>query len=68
MVTRRIEKFRQFIFNIEHRAGTKIPQADCLSRINTEDYELTAFVNAIAADAEENSNHCGGRGWQLDKL
>ena len=47
MVTRWIEKHGQFNFVIKHRAGKEIPHADCLSRINTEDEEQTAFVNLL---------------------
>ena len=53
MVARWIEKLGQFNFDIKHRAGKKIPHADCLSRINTEDEEQTAFVNTIALDVEQ---------------
>ena len=55
-------------FDIEHRTSKKIPDADCLSRINTEDDEQTAFVNAIAIYAEQDNTDYGSRGWQLDKL
>ena len=37
MVARWIEKLGQFNVDIKHGAGKKIPHADCLSRINTED-------------------------------
>ena len=47
MVARWLEKFGQFNLDIKHRAGTKIPHAVFLSRINTED----AFANAIAMDS-----------------
>ena len=53
MVARWIEKLGQFIFDIKHRSGKKIPPADCLSRINTKDEEQTAFVNAKALDLEQ---------------
>ena len=41
MAARWIEKLGQFNFDIKHRAGKRIPHADCLSRINTEDHEQT---------------------------
>ena len=53
MVARWIEKLGQFNSDIKHRAGKKIPHADCLSPINTEDEDQTAFVNAIALDVEQ---------------
>ena len=68
MVARWIEKLGQFNFDIKHRAGRKIPHADCLSRINIEDDEQTAFFNAIAIDAEQENTNYGCRGWNLDKL
>ena len=68
MVARWIEKIGQFNSDINHRAGKKIPQADSLSRINTEDDKQTAFVSAIAIDAEQDNTNYGSRGWQLDKL
>ena len=68
MVAGWIEKLGQFNFDIKHRAGKKIPHADCVSRINTEDDEQTAFVNAIAIDAEQDNNDYGSRGWQLGNL
>ena len=68
VVIRWIEKLGQFNFGIKHRAGKKIPHADCLSRINTEDKEQTAFVNAIALDIEQDDTDYGSRGWQLHKL
>ena len=68
MVARWIQKFGLFNFDIKHRAGKKIPHADFLSRINTEDNEQIAFINAIAMDAEEDKTNYGSRGWQLDKL
>ena len=68
MVAGWIEKLGQFNFDIKLRAGKKIPHADCLSRINTEDDEQTAFVNAIAIDAEQDNNDYGSRGWQLGNL
>ena len=55
MVSRWIEKLGQFTFDIKHRAGKIIPHTDCLSRINTEDDEQTAFVNAIAMDAKQDN-------------
>ena len=58
----------QLNFDIKHRAGKKIPNADRLSRINTEDDETTAFVNGIARDGEQDKTNYGSRGWQLDKL
>ena len=64
MVARWIEKLGQFNFDIEHRVGKKIPHADCLSRINTEDEEQTAFVNAIALDVEQDDTDYSSRGWQ----
>ena len=57
MVARWIEKLGPFNFDIKHRAGKKIPHADCLSRINTEDEEQTAFVNAIALDVEQDDTN-----------
>ena len=68
MVARWIEKLEQFNFHIENRAEKKIPHADCLSRINTEDEELTAFVNAIVPDVEQDDTDYSSRGWQLHKL
>ena len=68
MVARWIEKIWLFNFDIKHRAGQKITHADCLSRKNTKDDEQTAFVNAIAMDAEQDNIDYGSRGWQLDKL
>ena len=68
MIARWIEKLGQNNFDIKHRAGKKIPQADCLSRINTEDDEQTAFVNAFAMDAEQDNTDYGSRGWPLDKM
>ena len=68
MVARWIEKLGQFNFDIKHRAGKKIPHADCLSRINTEDEEQKAFVNAIALDVEQDDTNYNSRGWQLHKL
>ena len=62
MVARWIEKLAQFNFDIKHRAGKKIPHADCLSRINTEDEERTAFVNAIALDVEQDDTDYSSRG------
>ena len=62
MVARWIEKLEQFNFEIEHRAGKKIPHADCLSRINTEDEEQTAFVNAIALDVDQDYTDYSSRG------
>ena len=55
-------------FDIKHRTGKKIPDADCLLRINTEDDEQTAFVNAIEICAEQDNTDYGSREWQLDKL
>ena len=57
MVERWIEKLKngQFNFDIKHRTG-KIPHIDCLSLINKEDEEKTAYVDANAMDA---------RNWQL---
>ena len=46
----------------------KIPHTGCLSRINTEDDDQTAFVKAIATDAEQDNINEGSQGWQLDKL
>ena len=37
-------------------------------RINTENDEQTAFVNAIAMDAEQDITDSGSRGWQIDTL
>ena len=68
MVARWIEKIGQFNFDIKHRAGKKFAHSDCLSRRSTEDDEQTAFVNAIAMDAEQHNTNYGSRGWQLDKL
>ena len=68
MVARWIDEPGQFDFDINHRAGKKIPHADSLSRINIEDDEQTAFVNAIVIDAEQDSINYGSRGLQLDKL
>ena len=68
MVARWIKQLGQFNFDIKHREGTKIPHADCLSRINTEDDEQTAFVNAIAMNAERDNTDYGSRGWQLEEL
>ena len=68
MVARWIEKLGQFNFDIKLRARKKIPQADCLSRINTEDEEQTAFVNAIALDVDQDDTDYSSRGWQLHKL
>ena len=68
MVARRIVKLGQFNFDIKHRAGKKIQHADCLSRIDTEDEEQTAFVNAIALDLEQDDTDYSSRGWQLHKL
>ena len=68
MVARWIEKLGQFNFDIKHRAGKKIPHADCLSRINKEDEEQTAFVNAMALDGEQDDTDYSCRGWQLHKL
>ena len=62
MVARGIEKLRQFNFDFKHRAGKKVPNADCLSRINTKDDEKTAFVNAIVMDAEQDNTNHGSRG------
>ena len=55
-------------FDIKHRAGKKIPHADCISRINTEDEDQTAFDNAIALDVEQDDTDSSSRGWQLNKL
>ena len=68
MVVKWIEKLGQSIFDIKHRAGKKIPHADCLSRINTEDKEQTAFVNSIALDVEQDDTDYSSRGWRLHKL
>ena len=68
MVARWIEKLGQFNFDIKHRAGKEIPHAECLSRINTEDEEQTAFVNAIALDVEQDDADYSSRGWHLHKL
>ena len=68
MVARWIEKLGQFNFDIKHRAGKKIPHADCLSRINTEDDEETAFISAISIEAEQYKTNYDSRGGQLDKL
>ena len=68
MVARWIEKLGQFNFDIKHRAGKKILHADCLSRINTEDEEQTAFVNAFALHVEQDDTGYSSRGWQLHKL
>ena len=68
MVARWIEKLGQFNFDIKYRAGKKIPHADCLSRINTEVEEQTAFVNAIALNVEQDNTDYSSRGWQLHKL
>ena len=68
MVARWIEKLGQFNFDIKHRARKKIPHADCLLRINTEDEEQTAFVNAIALDVEKDDTDYNSRGRQLHKL
>ena len=68
MVARWIEKLGQFKFDIKHRAEKKITHADCLSCINTEDEEQTAFVNAIALDVEQDNTDYSSRGWQLHKL
>ena len=61
MVARWIEKLGQFNFEIKHRAGKKIPHNDCLSRINTEDEEQTAFVNAFALDVEQDDTDYSSR-------
>ena len=68
MVARLIEKLGQYNFDVKHSAGKKIPHADCLSRINTEDDEQTASVNVFAIDAEQDDTNYVSRGWQLDKL
>ena len=64
MVAIWIEKLGQFNSDIKHRAGKKIPH----SRINTEDEEQTAFVNAIALDVEQDDTNYSSRGWHLHKL
>ena len=72
MFAKLIEKLGKLNFDIKLRAGKKIPHADCLSRINTEDVNAIdtedAFVNAIAIEAEQDNTNYGSRGWQLDKL
>ena len=68
MVARWIEKLGKFNFDIKHRAGKKIPHADCLTRINTEDEDQTAFVNAIALDVQQDDTDYSSRSWQLHKL
>ena len=68
MVARWLEKRGQFNSEVKHRAGERIPSDDCLSRINTEDDEKTAFVNAITMDIEQDNTNYGSQGWQLDKL
>ena len=65
MSARCIEKLGQFNSDIKHRAGK---HADCLSPLNTEKDKLTAFVNAIAMDAEQDNTNYSSRGWQFDKL
>ena len=67
MVARRIEKLGKLVFDIKHRAGKKTPHADCLSRINTEDEDQTAFVNAFALDVEQVDTNYSSRGWPLRK-
>ena len=47
MVARWIEKLGQFNFDIKQRAGKKIPHADRLSRINTEDDEQTLLLTLL---------------------
>ena len=59
MVSRWIEKLGQFNFDIKHREGNKIPHADCLSGIITEDDEQTGSVNAIAPDATQDDTNYG---------
>ena len=68
MVARWIEKLGQFNFDNKHRAGKKIPHADCLSHIKTEDEEQIAFVNANALDVEQDDTNYSSRGWHLHKL
>ena len=68
MVARWIEKLGQFNFDINHRAGKKIPNDDCLWRINTEDEEQRIFFNAIAMNAEQDNTSYGSRSWQIEKL
>ena len=46
MVARRTENLGQFNIDIKYMEGKKIPRADSLSGINTEDDEQTFFVNA----------------------
>ena len=62
------KKLGQFNFENKHRAGRKIPHADCALRINTEYDEQRAFVNPNAMAAEQNNANDGSRVWQLDKL
>ena len=68
MSARWIEKLGQTNFDIKRKAGKKIPNPECLSRINTEDDERTAFVDAIEIDLEQDNTDYGSQGWQLDKL
>ena len=68
MVDKWIEKIGQLKFDIKHRASKKIPQEDCLWRVNTEDDEQKAFINAIAIDAEQDNTDYASQGWQLEKL
>ena len=68
VVARQIEKLGYFNFDINYRAGRKIPHAECVSRINTEDYEKNSFFNANLMDAEQSINNYGSRGWKLDNL
>ena len=68
MVVRWIENLRQFTFDIIYGKAKKLPHADCMSRINTEDDEQITSLNAIAMDAEQDNTDYGSPGWQLHKL
>ena len=68
MVAIWIEKLGQFNFDLKHGAGKKIPHADRLSCINTEDEDQTTFGKAIALDVEQDVTNYSSRDWQLSKL
>ena len=70
MVADWIEIIGPFNFGIKHRGGKKMPHADCLSRISTEDEDQTVLVNAITLlQQTQNKMSCLLESyWQLHKL
>ena len=63
MIARWLKKFGQFEFEIKHNAGKDIAHADCLSRVQPEEEDTTAFIAALTF--EQNVQEQPKNPWML---